>query len=184
MVGWDERKRRPSSPALRLSPCASAWIIDRRVPSGSAGNVRWRLDRCIAKWLYDMPSTCKRSHERALGTACERTGWASPRPPAATNPGSLDAMARAATLRRTTRASRPRRLSGTERRATIVAAAAQLFAAQGFAPSTRDLAAVLGLSQALLYRYFRSKAALVGATLASTLVDRWQAEWSAWLADA
>jgi MerR family mercuric resistance operon transcriptional regulator len=73
---------------------------------------------------------------------------------------------------------------GAARRATIVAAAAELFAGQGFGASTRDIAASLRLSQALLYRYFPSKAALVDAVLADALVDRWQPEWTDWLTDA
>jgi AcrR family transcriptional regulator len=56
-----------------------------------------------------------------------------------------------------------KRLSGQARRASIVAAAASLFAARGFSGSTREIAAGLGVTQALLYRYFPTKAALVDA---------------------
>lgn len=60
--------------------------------------------------------------------------------------------------------SEPRkRISGEARRASIVAAAAQLFAEQGFGGSTREIAQRLGVTQALLYRYFPSKDALIEA---------------------
>ena len=54
-----------------------------------------------------------------------------------------------------------KRLSGEARKASIVAAAAQLFAEQGFGGSTREIAQRLGVTQALLYRYFPSKDALI-----------------------
>lgn len=60
-----------------------------------------------------------------------------------------------------------RRLSGAARRAAIVEAAAQLFAEQGFSGSTREIAARLGVTQALLYRYFPSKDTLIAAVFAA-----------------
>ena len=54
-------------------------------------------------------------------------------------------------------------MSGAARRAAIVDAAARLFAEQGFSGSTREIASRLGVTQALLYRYFPSKEALVAA---------------------
>ena len=56
-----------------------------------------------------------------------------------------------------------RRLAPGKRRDAIVEAATRLFAEDGFAATTRDLARRLGVTQALLYRYFPSKAALVDA---------------------
>jgi AcrR family transcriptional regulator len=56
-----------------------------------------------------------------------------------------------------------RRLPAPARRAQIVAAAAALFARDGFGGTTRALAAALGLTQAALYKHFPSKAALVDA---------------------
>lgn len=59
------------------------------------------------------------------------------------------------------------RLTGAERRAAIVAAASALFAEQGFGGTTREIAARLGVTQALLYRYFESKDALIEAVFAA-----------------
>jgi AcrR family transcriptional regulator len=54
-----------------------------------------------------------------------------------------------------------RRLSRSAREEVIVAAAAALFAEVGFAAPTRELARRLGVTQALLYRYFPSKQHLI-----------------------
>jgi AcrR family transcriptional regulator len=63
-------------------------------------------------------------------------------------------------------ASAPRRrLARGLREPQIVEAAAGFFAEHGFAASTRDLAAQLGVTQALLYRYFRSKEQLIERVL-------------------
>jgi AcrR family transcriptional regulator len=53
------------------------------------------------------------------------------------------------------------RLPRGERERRIVEAAAALFAEEGFAATTRRLAERLGVTQALLYRYFRSKERLI-----------------------
>src|SRR5262249_27173260 len=51
-----------------------------------------------------------------------------------------------------------RRMTGEERKAAIVKAAMPLFAKQGFAnTTTRQLAEVAGVSEALLYKHFPSK---------------------------
>jgi AcrR family transcriptional regulator len=55
------------------------------------------------------------------------------------------------------------RLAPADRRRAILAAAVAYFAEVGFGADTRDLAARLGITQALLYRYFPSKDALVEA---------------------
>ncbi|PWG63741.1 TetR/AcrR family transcriptional regulator [Spiribacter halobius] len=75
-------------------------------------------------------------------------------------------------------AGQRRRLPGERRRALIVEAAAERFAAQGFGLSTRELARGMGVTQALLYRYFPSKEALVEAVFEAVFVDRWRPEWS------
>jgi len=60
------------------------------------------------------------------------------------------------------------RLSGLERRETIVRAARPLFALKGFEPvTTREVAEAAGISEALLYRHFESKAAIYDAVLES-----------------
>ena len=58
-----------------------------------------------------------------------------------------------------------RRLAHGLREPQIVAAAAEFFAERGFNASTRELAARLGVTQALLYRYFRSKEQLIERVL-------------------
>lgn len=55
------------------------------------------------------------------------------------------------------------RISGADRRVTIVTAASELFSTKGFSASTRQIAAELGVTQALLYWYFPSKDALIDA---------------------
>jgi AcrR family transcriptional regulator len=76
------------------------------------------------------------------------------------------------------------RLPHGEREGAIVRAAAELFAERGFGVSTREIAGLLGVTQALLYRYFPSKQALVERVLADRFGgDRWNTEWDALLAD-
>lgn len=58
---------------------------------------------------------------------------------------------------------RAKRLPAHERKAIILKEAADFFAEQGFAASTRDLADRIGVRQALLYKYFPSKEALIDA---------------------
>lgn len=61
--------------------------------------------------------------------------------------------------------------------------AAEFFAQFGFAGSTRALAEQLGVRQALLYRYFPSKDALVEAVFARVFSERWSEDFAATLAD-
>ncbi len=56
---------------------------------------------------------------------------------------------------------RAKRLPAHERRGLILEEAAAFFAENGFSASTRDLADRLGVRQALLYKYFASKEALI-----------------------
>ena len=76
-----------------------------------------------------------------------------------------------------------RRLKGDERVDVILDHAIQTFAEHGFALGTRTLVAELGVSQALLYRYFPSKEALVEAVLDRLAQGRWQSDWDALLDD-
>lgn len=80
-------------------------------------------------------------------------------------------------------ASRRQRISGDERRASIVEAAAKLFSERGFAGSTREIAAAIGVTQALLYRYFPSKQVLFDAVMSTRFEARWKREWDEWLED-
>jgi AcrR family transcriptional regulator len=77
-----------------------------------------------------------------------------------------------------------RRLPPEEREHDIVQRAVAVFARHGFEVSTRDLAAELGITQPLLYRYFPNKEALVDRVYEEVFVRRWNPEWEEWLADA
>ncbi|MDK1492450.1 helix-turn-helix domain-containing protein [Sinorhizobium sp. 7-81] len=68
-----------------------------------------------------------------------------------------------------------RRLSSGERRVAILNEAAALFAEAGFGASTRSLASRLGITQAALYRHFRSKDEIVAALFQERAV-RWRQE--------
>ena len=57
------------------------------------------------------------------------------------------------------------------------------FAKEGFAASTRDLADQLGVRQALLYKYFPSKEALLEAIFEDVLAAHWAMEWAKVLSD-
>ncbi|MET0312948.1 MAG: helix-turn-helix domain-containing protein [Hansschlegelia sp.] len=65
------------------------------------------------------------------------------------------------------------RLAGDARRQQIVLAACEFFADHGFSGPTRDLAASIGVTQALLYRYFDSKTALIDAVFSEVLRSYW-----------
>ena len=75
------------------------------------------------------------------------------------------------------------RLSATERREGIVMQAAAFFAEHGFAGTTRALADVIGIRQALLYRYFPSKDALVDAVFHRIFASRWTEDFGPIFAD-
>lgn len=65
------------------------------------------------------------------------------------------------------------RLAGDMRRAQIIDAACRFFAEHGFSGPTRDLAASIGVTQALLYRYFDSKTDLIDAVFAAVFRGAW-----------
>lgn len=85
---------------------------------------------------------------------------------------------------RPTSPARARRLDADDRRAQIVAGAVRYFAEVGFGGTTRDLARRLGITQALLYRYFASKAELVEAVFEQLFLGRLSPHWAAALHDA
>ncbi len=63
--------------------------------------------------------------------------------------------------------SRTHKTTGRERQASIIAAAASLFAQKGFnGTTTREIARTAGISEALLFKYFPTKRALYAAILA------------------
>ena len=73
-------------------------------------------------------------------------------------------------IKDTMRPARPRetvRFSRTERQASIISAAASLFADKGFkGTTTREIAKTAAISEALLFKYFPTKQALYAAILA------------------
>ncbi|MGH1569545.1 TetR/AcrR family transcriptional regulator [Methylobacterium sp. P31] len=77
----------------------------------------------------------------------------------------------------------PRRLSSADREKSIVTAAIAFFAEHGFEGQTRELAAILGITQPLLYRYFPSKEALIERVYQEVFVGRWDPFWEELLAD-
>jgi len=70
-----------------------------------------------------------------------------------------------------------RRMTPGNRRNLILEQAAEFFASHGPAASTRALAKALGITQALLYRYFPSKEALVRAVYNERFSARWDPAW-------
>ena len=78
---------------------------------------------------------------------------------------------------------RAKRLPAHERRGLILKEAAVFFAENGFSASTRDLADRLGVRQALLYKYFESKEALIETVFQQAFSEQWTATWAAALAD-
>src|SRR3972149_3681753 len=75
-------------------------------------------------------------------------------------------------------ATAPRtRLARGARENRIVADAARYFAEHGFTASTRDIAGSMRVTQALLYRYFPSKQALIDRVFEYVFIDRWDPAW-------
>lgn len=72
---------------------------------------------------------------------------------------------------------RRRRLEPEARREQILAAAVAWFAEVGFAGTTRDLARQAGVTQALLYKYFASKADLTEAVFERVYLGRLDPRW-------
>lgn len=78
---------------------------------------------------------------------------------------------------------RRKRQSPEARREEFIRKAAEFFAEEGFGGGTRELAAKLGVTQPLLYRYFPSKEELIQAVYRRVYLDRWNPEWDVLLAD-
>lgn len=67
------------------------------------------------------------------------------------------------------------------RRAQIIEQCVEILAEQGLSVSTRDICKPLGITQALLYRYFPSREALIDAALERVFAHLWSTDWSAHL---
>ena len=75
------------------------------------------------------------------------------------------------------------RMSPEAREAAILAAAIEFFAERGFAAQTRELAAQIGVSEPLIYRYFATKDILIQRVYEETILSRWDPEWETRLRD-
>ncbi len=85
--------------------------------------------------------------------------------------------------RRKDPASPRQRLLPGDRQHMILEGAISYFAEFGFDGRTRDLARHLGISQALLFRYFPSKAALIDRVYDVVFLNRWSPAWEPLIAD-
>lgn len=79
--------------------------------------------------------------------------------------------------------SKRKRLSPERREEEIVDGASLYFSEVGFDGSMRDLAQRLGISHALLFRYFPTKDALIDRVYERTFASRWDPAWDALLGD-
>lgn len=73
--------------------------------------------------------------------------------------------------------ARAPKLGSQEREQMILRHAIEYFARDGFKASTRDLAAHLGVTQSLLYRYFPSKQVLIERVYEEVTLSRWNPHW-------
>lgn len=81
-----------------------------------------------------------------------------------------------ATVRAVAKTSQ-KRLSPDARAQQILEGAIAYFAEFGFDGGTRALATYLGISQALLFRYFPNKAALIDRVYEVVFLNRWNPDW-------
>lgn len=65
----------------------------------------------------------------------------------------------------------------------ILDEATRFFADNGFSAQTRDLAERLGISQGLIFRYFKTKEQLVERVYERTFLQRWRPDWEDVIAD-
>ena len=76
-----------------------------------------------------------------------------------------------------------RRLPAAQREQMILEAAIEFFAEHGFDAQIRQLADNIGVSQALIFRYFASKEELVERVYQRIFLARWDPGWEPMLAD-
>jgi len=69
------------------------------------------------------------------------------------------------------------RLSPQARKEQILKAAIDYFAEVGFSGQTRELSRRIGVSQALVYRYFPSKADLIDEVFEAVFMRKWNPQW-------
>lgn len=75
------------------------------------------------------------------------------------------------------------RLTPADRQEMILTEAMRFFAEHGFEALTRDLAKRIGVSQALIYRYFRTKEELIDQVYQRLYMSRWDPYWETLLVD-
>lgn len=75
------------------------------------------------------------------------------------------------------------RLRAEERQQQILHGAIRYFSEMGFAGQTRELSRRLGITQPLLYRYFKSKKELIDKVYVHVFMGRWQPQWITSLQD-
>lgn len=75
------------------------------------------------------------------------------------------------------------RLSPADRERMILDAAINFFAEKGFQADTRSLAEHIGVSQALIYKYFGSKEDLIERVYERTFLSRWNPNWESILSE-
>ncbi|MBO9123770.1 MULTISPECIES: TetR/AcrR family transcriptional regulator [unclassified Rhizobium] len=68
-------------------------------------------------------------------------------------------------------------LSAEEREQQIVSKAIEFFSDYGFQASTREIAKHIGITQPLLYRYFKTKNDLIDRVYKEIFLTRWKGEW-------
>ena len=81
------------------------------------------------------------------------------------------------------RRAAPARMAPGAREEMILEGAVHFFARHGFKARTRDLSRELGVSQALIYRYFGSKTELIERVYERNFMARWKDEWGTILGD-
>lgn len=81
------------------------------------------------------------------------------------------------------RQAKRKRLDPRRREAEIVEGAVLYFSEVGFGGGMRDLAARLGISHALLFRYFPTKEALIDRVYDRIFLSRWNPAWDALIDD-
>ncbi len=75
------------------------------------------------------------------------------------------------------------RMAPDERERMILDAAIHFFARHGFSAQLRELAREMKVSQGLIYRYFKSKQALLDRVYEHNFLRRWDSSWEKLLAD-
>ena len=104
-------------------------------------------------------------------------------PQVAMRPKTLPSKKRKRTSGRPAAGRRWVRFSPEARLEAILSEAIGFFAEHGFEAQTRELASRIGVSQALIYRYFRTKEDLIDKVYQRIYMSRWNEGWEELLVD-